>query len=633
MSRKSPPTTLATRILGALAWSALLALTDTLLVRSEYHHREPSLWLFVESYALWMSFALITLPWTWLVDRALRGILALRKFDHPLHACARHLLWTLLPVALHAHLDRYTSLGGDVSALKSATPWLLAIGGAVGLFAVIAVLVRILERASLAWLWLIFVVVPWPVAALVTLHSGSASPFGSARADVPNVLLLVWDTTRADALTPYGYDRDTTPSLARFAEQSLRFENSRSVSTYTLTSHLSMLTGVYPSHHGARLTRQFFRPWATPTVVRDFREAGYRTAAFVGTDVLRAQSGINYAFEVYDDRVDPWVSYTHAWALVHDVQSVLAKRVPGLGSNGNPHGFQDFQRPASEVLAEALRWIEGDDPRPWFCFVNLYDAHWPYLPDSTARERFVRPYDGPVDGYALRGDRVRSEKLELGAADAAHLRDLYDAELWSLDCEVDRFLANLDLARTAVVMTSDHGEAFGEHGQYEHKDVLECHTRVPLLVRAAGAATGRDVSEPVHGIDVAPTLLALAGLPIREGQYGRSLLGPLEPERRLLVENRDNVDPSLVKLALYEGFWKLVEEGGGTRASVWRLYDLAADPGETRDLASERPEVLERLKRALAELRKGWGADDARDGRVQRVGNTDALDALGYGGD
>ena len=633
MVKRKEQASVGSRLAGALGWASVLALADSLAVRHVHHHREPSLWLFAETLALWLAFALASLPWTLLVDRALRGLLTLRKFDRPLHASARHMLWTALPVALHAHLDRYTGLGGNLDGLKHATPWLLAVGILLGCVAAIAVLLPLLERVSGRGLWLACALVPWPVAWFVTFHSGGPSPTGSARADAPNVLLLVWDTTRADALTPYGYDRDTTPHLARFAEQSLRFSNSRSVSTYTLTSHLSMLTGVYPSHHGARLTRQFFRPWATPTVVREFREAGYRTAAFVGTDVLRAQSGIDYAFETYDDRVDPWVTYTQAWAIVHDAQSLLARLAPGLASNGEPHWIQDFQRPASEVLANALEWIEADDPRPWFCFVNLYDVHWPYLPGPEARERFVRPYEGPVDGYALRGDRVRSEGLRLDGEDARHVRDLYDAELWSLDREVDRFLARLDLGRTAVVLTSDHGEAFGEHGQYEHKDVLECHTRVPLLVRPAGSEDGREVREPVHGIDVAPTLLALAGLAPSTEQLGVNLLGPIGSERILLVENRDNVDPSLVKLALYAGDWKLVQEVGRDRTPRWRLYDVAQDPAESQDRATDRPEVVERLRAELEALRARWGADDERDGRVQRVDNPDALDALGYGGD
>jgi len=615
-----------------MAWSSVLALADSLAVRYVHHHRAPSLWLFAETLALWLAFALATLPWTLLVDRALRGLLDMGKLGHPLHASARHLLWTALPVALHAHLDSYTALGGNVAALANATPWLLALALAFGCVIAVGLLLKVLERMSARPLAIACTLLPWPIAWLVTFHSGGPSPMGLARADAPNVLLLVWDTTRADSLTPYGYDRDTTPELARFSEQALRFTNARSVSTYTLTSHLSMLTGVYPSHHGARLTRQFFRPWATPTVVRSFREAGYRTAAFVGTDVLRAQSGINYAFETYDDRVDPWVTSTHAWALVHDVQSLLAKRVPALAANGNPHWIQDFQRPASEVLARAIEWIEGDDPRPWFCLVNLYDAHWPYLPEPEARERFVRPYEGPADGYALRGNRVRAAGLRLGPEDARHVRDLYDAELWSLDREVDAFLGQLDLERTAVVLTSDHGEAFGEHGQFEHRDVLECHTRVPLLLRPAGSTLGREVREPVHGVDVAPTLLALAGLESWFETYGVNLLGPLAPERVLLVENRDNMDPSLVKLALYEGDWKLVQIQGADRRPQWSLYDVAADPLEASDVAAERADVVGRLRGELERLRSRWGADDERDGRVQRVGNADALNALGYGG-
>jgi len=459
------------------------------------------------------------------------------------------------------------------------------------------------------------------------------------------VLLLVWDTARSKSLSLTGYDRSTTPHLDQLAEDSLVFTTARSVSGYTLTSHLSMLTGVYPSHHGARMVRQRFDPSSTPPVAQDFLEAGYRTGAFVGTGVLRAQTGIDWAFEVFDDQVDPPVCDTYAWALVHDVQALGAKLVPALEFNGLPHWIQDFQRPASEVLASAAEWIGNGDPRPWFCMVNLYDVHWPYLPARESRERWVEAYDGPIDGYLTRSNSFEKGYL-LDDADHRHLTHLYDGEMYELDAVVDAFLARIDLAdgNTALVLTSDHGEAFGEEGRYEHDDILEAQLRVPLLVRPAGGTEGRQIDTPVSGIDVTPTLLDLAGLPTgapgapgatgSEGPPGRftgqSLLA-IEPgqDRVLLVEDRDHLDPTDVRIALYQGHWKLVRRGVGDEMR-WYLVDLRPPLQELTDRKEQHPEVFGELQARFDQLRARWGADDVADQETGGDGNLDALQGLGY---
>ena len=336
----------------------------------------------------------------------------------------------------------------------------------------------------------------------------------------PNLLLLVWDTTRAKSLSTYGYDRATTPVPRDLAERATVFEEARSVSSFTYTSHLSMLTGVYPSHHGGRLTRMTYDPDRTPSVARLLADAGYRTGAFVGTGVLRANTGMVEGFEVFDDRVDPAVCDTQAWKLVHDVQAVLAKVHPAFRGNGNPHWFETFQRPASQVLTNTREWIEADDPRPWFCMVNLYDVHWPYLPRGEGREKFVRPYDGPVDGYLFRSDDyhlpagTRKGAL-LSEVDDRHLTDLYDAEMYDLDREVAEFLQAVETSdpgrETALILTSDHGEAFGEDDAYGHHGVLEAQVRIPMLLVHPGGEPGRAAGR-VSGVDVATTLLSIAGV-------------------------------------------------------------------------------------------------------------------------
>jgi arylsulfatase A-like enzyme len=621
------------------AWPVLalfLAAVDTVLVRLELDHRPTSAALYVQAVLLWAAFGLLALPPAWATARWLERR---ARAPGPARDALVLLAWMALPVLLHARLDRYTNLGADVSQLLGVRPWLDA-----GLALLLALALLWLASRALRQRSRKLALGVAAASLLVGLflppsRTGSRDDPAPGAGERPNLLLLVWDTTRAPSLALYGYDRLTTPHLADLAGTSHVFANARSASRYTFTSHLSLLTGTYPSHHMARLLRQELKRSITPPVVEALREAGYRTGGFVGTGVLRAQTKIRVGFEVWDDEVDPLVCDTHAWALVHDLQSIAARLGPPFSRNGRPHWIQDFTRPASTVLARARAWIENGDPRPWFCLVNLYDVHWPYLPPQEARERWVRPYAGPIDGFVFRSDRfVRGTRL--GLADDRHLLDLYDGEMWQLDRDVHAFLERLDLERTAIVITSDHGEAFGEGGRYEHDDILEAQVRVPLLLRPpkglAGSMGGQVHALPTSGVDVAPTLLALAGLPAQEHHTGISLHPPPapDPERLVLVEDRDHMNPLDVRLALYRGEWKLVRRGLG-KGQRYTLHRLTDDPQGLKDVSGDHPELLDELKLALDELRSRWRPDDEADAASSAGGdqNQDALKALGYAGE
>lgn len=624
----------------------IAAAIDSSLVRFDRPHRGVDPDLFLQASLLWLVFGLLALVPAWPTRAALRRWLSLEQGEKSWGVDVAALgSWLALPVLGHGILDRYTSIGQNISALKAPRPWLEVGALILGLVLVawlIAPRLRAIPGKLAAVLGLL-------AALVVGLGVGPrAEESGSPRiapADAPNLMLLVWDTTRSMALSPYGYDRETTPHLAELAKKSLVWEEARSVSCFTLTSHLSMLTGVYPSHHGARLTRMFFDPRKTPSLAHLLREHGYRTGGFVGTNVLRAGTGMMDGFEVYDDECDPLVVDTHAWKLVHDAQSVMAKLRPSFGGNGSPHWIEDFARPAPEVLERALDWIQEEDERPWFCLINLYDVHWPYLPNDESREKWVRPYEGTIDGYlfdsdsyqtpdgVLRGSRLTSD-------DKQHLRDLYDAEMWQLDRRVHQFLSALDLERsgTAVLVTSDHGEAFGEAGIYEHNDILEPQVRVPfMLVPARGE--GRTPPDPaylsgkVSGIDVATTLAGLAGLESTavEGMTGLDLLAGEVPEsRQLLVEDRDKKSQAYTHYAVYEDHWKLVRTGVGPTATH-QLFDLRADSVGERDISGQQPAVAERLEELLDELRSSWGG--GQESWKARAITDAALHGLGYAGE
>ncbi|MCK6445014.1 MAG: sulfatase-like hydrolase/transferase [Planctomycetes bacterium] len=633
-----------TRLFRLPVIAALLAAIDVVCVRLEFDHRPAEFELFAQTFALWLVFVLLA----WPVARVLRGLgrRVAGATNDAARSAADATAWTFcaaFPVLAHSRLDTYTNLYGRVGELKTAWPWLEVLAIAVGLVVLQRFVPRLVAKVGVATGGVALATLSVVSGTFVSFHEEAHAPSAvhasNGAAAKPNILVLVWDTTRAQNLSIYGYDRETTPNLARLASESRVFTNARSASRYTLTSHLSMLTGTYPSHHGARLLRQTYNPARTPSIARMLREAGYRTGGFVGTDVLRAKTGTAFAFERWDDQVDPPVCDSHAWALVHDVQSVSAKLVPALSNNGNPHWIQDYQRPASEVLAHAAEWIAADDPRPWFCFVNLYDVHWPYLPPADAAGRWVEPYQGIVDGYLDRSDRY-PKGYKPNEADNRHLENLYDGEMWELDREVDAFLAKLELARsnTSVVMVSDHGEAFGEAGLYEHHDILECQVHIPFLVRPAGGAEpAGHVDFPVTNVDVAPTVLALAGLDAPEHMNGVDVMkeGALAPDREILVEDRDTGDPHEIRLALYSGGWKYEHRRRTVRGAVEeveRLFDLANDPGGLHDVAGAHPERVAALRERLAVLRGAWHADDSASG-LSGPGNSDALKALGYLGD
>jgi arylsulfatase A-like enzyme len=641
---------------GLLLALLLATATDVTLTRWHQAHRAHDLLLPLQALLAWGLFALLVAWPARLTTRVLGAGLA---------TCTA---WLAGPVVLHHVLAaRMRSRGG----IHSTESWVIVMGALLGIAAAVLLLRAIelkLRRRRIAW--------PARLAAIVALlalaphdadvlairpgtehlpaddaaatgetGTGPATGTGGSVANAaavaptpdegaidgmpedparpPNLLLLVWDTTRADHLQPWGYDRATTPALAALAERATVWSSAWSASVFTLSSHTSMLTGLPPTLHGTIMSSQRVR---APTVAQALHAAGWRTGAFVGTSVLAAGRGLEDGFEVWDDRVDPPVCDTHLWSMVHDLQAALASRVPALRGNGLPHWFQDFERPADDVLDAAAAFIEADDGRPWFVMVNLFDTHWPYLPDAQSRATWVRPYAGPVGGYVFRADDFPPGHVP-DASDKAHVRDLYDAEVWEVDRAVERFLARLDLERggTAVLMTADHGEGLGERDTWSHEDLHGPQTHVPMLLFAPGRATaGARLDDPVSGIDVAPTLLDLAGLPLPEtAMMGRSLLRTDHAGRLVFVQDHDSFNPRKIEDAVVRGRFKLLRKDGRTT-----LHDVESDPMDTVDLAERHPQVFRELQDALEELLElGTRQADVHDPELMRT-----LDALGYTG-
>ena len=419
-----------------------------------------------------------------------------------------------------------------------------------------------------------------------------------------NLLLVVIDTCRADRMSLYGYERETTPELERLAAEGVVFEQAVSHVPQTLPSVTTLLTSTLPAEHGVRVNGLFRLPDSALTLAEVLRDAGWLGAAFVSGFPLDARFGTDQGFDRYD-------------ADFRD--SVLTRtRAAGAAFQGAHH--RDFEQRADEATAKALAWLDARDPeRPFFLLVHYFDPHHPYDPP---KERAAG-----LDGY--------------------------DGELAFTDAEigrvVDRLRATNLLDRTLVVVVGDHGELLDPaRPKARHAGQLEdAVLRVPLLVRAPGALPrGLRVKEQVALLDVAPTILELLGVPAPEGFRGQSLAPAIRGEHAVATAAvpfetlywKLEVDRGLARRGVRTEPWKYVldlrDADGGPGVRREELYDLARDPTERTNLAGEvgRPggptlEVLESLRAALA-------AQTPPEGRAEPLALTpeveERLRSLGY---
>jgi arylsulfatase A-like enzyme len=298
----------------------------------------------------------------------------------------------------------------------------------------------------------------------------------------------------------------------------------------------------------------------------------------------------------------------------------------------------------AEVEARARAVLAGRDPaRPFFLFVHFFDAHTDFTPGPEYRERFVSPYTGELDGTTGQLLAIRAEGRQLSEPDLRFLRELYDAEIRQLDdllASFFAFLAEQGLADdTLIALTSDHGEEFQEHGGLLHgRTQFEELLRVPLILAGPGIPRGVVVEAPVSLVDLAPTLLArlgiaapapLDGLDLAPSWSGgrlapRALFG--EADHNNVVDGRTVLD---MKRMARIGREKLHLDRHTERV---QLYDLAADPRETRDLATTAPERVALLRAALASFLDGAVAGQASGSELTEE-NLELLRELGYVGD
>ncbi len=416
---------------------------------------------------------------------------------------------------------------------------------------------------------------PWVLAPTLLVFASCAPP------PRLNLILLTIDTCRADRLGCYGYDLLRTQNLDRIAAGGVLFEQARTCIPVTLPSHTTILTGLYPGAHGVRDNGRYRVPDSLVTLAEVLRRAGYRTAAFVGAFPLDARFGLDQGFEYYGDEFE------------------------GRGGDESAAGggFSIFypERRASSVNEEFFTWLRTRAREPFFAWLHYFDPHQPFEPPPPYDALYVgRPYDGEIAFVdECVGQLIR--RLE------------------------DRGL----LDRTVLVVTADHGEALGEHGEVTHALLLHDATlRVPLLIRCPSrmGIRGR-VAHPVRTVDLPATLLDLLGV-------GRVL-----PGESLVPAMRGGAAPAGGHLleTLYGHFhfgWSPLVgyDVDGFRLVVGRrreLFDLRNDPREERDLADLMPQKADSLFSLVEREQARVGSSFARfldpDART-----TGKLRALGY---
>lgn len=426
----------------------------------------------------------------------------------------------------------------------------------------------------------------------------------------PNVLVVSLDTTRPDRLSPYGHDI-ATPNLARLAREGVVFEQAIAAAPITEPSHLAMFTGRPPLVTGvvSNGTDLGDRP---ELLWRTLREEGWLTAGFVAGFPLHGKYGWTQGMHVYDDDFGA-VAGLQELSLVKAWNQVAVKE----------HALRE--RPAAQVLARAVPWIEAHRDRPFFAFVHLYDAHGPYDQPTNAA---LGP--APTDGAPLAlpaywpapDKRITSPDW---------LARAYDNEIVAVDAAVGRLLDAVGpaLDDTLVIVTADHGESLTEHGYlFDHGDNLyDPSLRVPLLVRFPRAAkAGLRVDCQVGGVDLTPTVLDLLGVRDAHEREGISRAPELrgEPCRETpvyasTVAGRLVADPPTDHALRGQGRKLVLHEGGAAE-----LYELSTDPGETRNLA---PNEVSDAMRALLDARVK-GATVASP--ELDPGTRSMLEALGY---
>jgi arylsulfatase len=436
-----------------------------------------------------------------------------------------------------------------------------------------------------------------PLRGAPTYPTLSPRPAG----DGPNVVLVTVDTLRARNLSCYGYPRPTSPFLDSLAAAGARCADASAAAAWTKPATGTILTGLYPSRHGALYHGSLLHlPEGERTLAEAFRERGYVTAGFVANPNIKRVFDFDRGFDVYfDSPVEDTLT----------LASIRGSWFGGLLMTLLRHQFNwNYENDITGMNRDVLAWLDANHGQRFFLYAHYIDPHIPYDPPARYREEFAQDH-----GLALFNERKRKVGI-----------DLYDGEIRYTDdgmkALVDRLRALGVWENTLFVLTSDHGEEFFEHGVLGHGfSLYQEVVGVPLVFHGPSVPPGTVLEEPVQILDLAATLLSLAGDDVERFGDGKSFharieAGGDEPVGPLYLESEFGQDDSNHRAFVFSGVrsgrWKLVltEENqffppSDPRYAREALYDLVSDPSERRNLFREKEhEAL--VARLLDELRR-----------------------------
>jgi arylsulfatase A-like enzyme len=435
----------------------------------------------------------------------------------------------------------------------------------------------------------------------------------------PNILLITLDTVRADQLHVYGHPTMQTPALDALAGQGARFDLHMIQQPQTNPSHGSIFTGMYPSSSGVLVHMVDKVPAKVDTLAAAFARAGFQTAALYSWMSFDPQyCGFNRGFRTYRN-----VAPGSPTALSHGLlaQAAAEYRVAGeyltlpkviTEVTGVQQRLEETAKGRADLTTDAaIAQLDELSGAPFFLWVHYFDPHYPYEPPEALATRYDADYRGSLDASMNTVKAIENGKLLPQGGDLQWLVSLYQAEITFLDHHLGRLFAALDARgladNTVVALTSDHGEAFGEHLDesigpdfFHPHSLFNTEQRTPLLLRyPPRIQPGTVVGAPAQALDLFPTLLELAGVPVPEQAEGQSLVG--------LLDGTDDGSSRAAFSAMADGSltsatvpgWKYIRNNltGGRQ-----LYDLNADLGETHDLSDTYPD----LASSLADKTETW---------------------------
>ncbi len=455
------------------------------------------------------------------------------------------------------------------------------------------------------------------LGAVSTIGVGCSREGGAVRGGsedrATSVLLVTLDTTRRDHFGCYGYPQPITPNFDALASEGVRFDRAYSTASVTPVSHASILTGLNPYQHQARVIAAasgFRLHESVPTLATILRTQGRRTAAFLSAFSVSEYYGLERGFDTWDN------------GLTVAADDVITSQQGGshLAWDANVH-----QRRSDATTDRFLAWLEKGSG-PFFAWIHYWDPHDAViLPPREFIEKFRPDGQRPTD----------------------QLRALYAAEVHYVDAQFGRIVSALrtrgEYDRTIVVVIADHGEGLGEHNWWFHRLLYEEQIHVPMLMRIPGAATGVVVTPVVRCTDILPTVTDYLRIAPSGATFGRSLRplleGRAEPPRPAYADalNKFDQNSNLHKqrprdgllYAVIQGDWKLIHND--EHADAHQLYNLANDPEESRNLFTQRPERARELK-ALLDSWQPYQREPFSSGPLDPAALR-ALQSLGYVGD